>query len=492
MADRFQNLIDGTLVDPAAGGSFEDLNPANRSDVLGVFPRSDYRDVDRAVEVARGYRLAWRDFPGPQRASVLFRAAELLAGRLEEFAQMVVREMGKVLREARAEVQGAVETLAGLAGDVAQPPLPGSPRDAGEGLGFGLRGPLGVAGVIGSWAHPLGGVVRQVTPALAAGCPVVLKPAEDTPLVAMRLVELLLEAGLPPAALSLIQGTGEEAGAPLVRHPDVAVVSFAGSPGVGREVAIACAAEQRSLLLDVGGRSATIVLEDAEIEPALEGALAGALAASGQGRAPASRLLVHRRPCRDFTERLAARLQALRVGDGLAPETELGPLINETRLKRTHAFGRQGQKEGARLVCGGEALREGEQRKGCFYAPTLLAEATPGMRIAREAAHGPVLVLLQVGSLDEALEAVERTGVRAGLAIYTRRLDLACRAIDRTAVGAVSINAPVGSAGGRRGTPGRPGVEAFSVWRSVVMSPGRGWRRGADRPAGRGEAAGEP
>jgi aldehyde dehydrogenase (NAD+) len=261
---------------------------------------------------------------------------------------------------------------------------------------------------------------------------------------------------------------------------------------VGREVAIACAAEQRALLLDIGGRSATIVLEDAEMELALEGVVAGALTASGQGRAPASRLLVHRKPCRDFTERLAEKLQALRVGDGLAPETDLGPLINDVRLKRTHAFSRQGQKEGARLVCGGEALREGEHRKGFFYAPTLFADATPAMRIARDPAFGPALVLLQVGSLEEALEMAERTGVRSGLAIYTRRLDLACRAIDRTAVTAVSINAPVGSAAARRGAPGRPGAEAFSEWRSVVMSPGRGWRRAAGTVEGAGGSSGGP
>ena len=303
MAERFKNLIDGKPVDAVGGGVFDDTNPANRSETIGAFPRSDYRDADRAVEVARGARKTWGDVPLPQRASVLLRAADLLRSRQEAFVELVVRETGKVRAEAFAEVRDALEGIACIAGDGMQPDPSGrSAREAGERLTFGLRVPVGVVAVIASWCHPLGGIMYQVLPALAAGCPVVLKPAEDSPLVALRFAELLIEAGIPPAALGVVHGTGEEAGASLVRHPDVALVSFSGSSGVGREVAIACAAEHKPVRLDLGGRSATIVLDDADMEGALEGTISGAMATSGQRRAPATRVLVHRKTLREFSD----------------------------------------------------------------------------------------------------------------------------------------------------------------------------------------------
>jgi alpha-ketoglutaric semialdehyde dehydrogenase len=478
MADRFTNLIDGKAVDAVGGGVFDDTNPANRSEAIGAFPRSDYRDTDRAVEVARAAREAWRNVPAPQRASVLLRAANLLRARQDAFVELVVRETGKIQEEALAEVRDALQGIACLAGEGMQPvPSGRSTQEAAERVVFGLRVPVGVVAVIASWCHPLGGVVYQLLPALAAGCPVVLKPAEDSPLVALRFAELMLEAGIPPAALGVVHGTGEEAGASLVRHPDVAVVSFSGSGGVGREVAIACAAEHKPVHLDLGGRSATIVLEDADMEGALEGAIGGALATSGQRRAPATRVLVHKKAMREFSERLTARVQSLRVGDGMSPGVELGPLINDGRLKRAHAFTRVALKEGAKLLCGGEVLREGEYRKGFYYAPTVLTDVTPAMRAARDPAGGPTIVLLAIGGMDEALEAAERIGVGIGLAVYTQRLDRACRAIDSSPVRSITVNAPVGSEGFGPAAPWYPGLGAYAEWRSVVLRPGRGWRR---------------
>jgi acyl-CoA reductase-like NAD-dependent aldehyde dehydrogenase len=492
MADRFKNLIDGKRVDAAAGGVFDDTNPANRSEILGAFPRSDYRDADRAVEVARAARGVWGEVPSPQRASRLLRAADALRAQQDALVELIVRETGKVQAEALAEVQDALEAMACFAGEGMQPDPGGRPfRDAGERLAFGLRVPVGVVAVIASWCHPLGGIVHQVLPALAAGCPVVLKPAEDAPLVAARFAELLLEAGVPSAALGVVHGTGEEAGASLVRHPDVALVSFSGSSDVGREVAIACAAVHKPVRLDLGGRSATLVLDDADMEAALEGTLSGAMATSGQRRAPATRVLVHKKALREFSERLAARVQALRVGEGMSPGVDLGPLINDGRLKRTHAFTRVALKEGAKLLCGGEVLREGEYRKGFFYAPTLLGDAAPTMRAARDPACGPTIVLLAIGGMDEGLEVAERIGIGIGLAVYTQRLDRACLAVDRASVRSVMVNAPIGSEGfgptapeSRQGEGSGTALAAYAEWRSVVLRPGRGWRRIPGHPAG--------
>ncbi len=493
MTERFGNLINGKPAEAMGGGVLDDINPANRSEALGAFPRSDYRDVDRAVEVARAGRKTWGDVPPLQRAALLLRTGELLRDRQEAFVELMVREAGKVKAEATAEVREVLEGLAGFASDGAEVEPPRwAARHPGERLAFGMRVPIGVVAVITSWCHPLGSIACRALPALAAGCPVVLKPAEDSPLTALRFAELLLEAGIPPAALGVVHGTGDEAGASLVRHPDVALVAFSGSASVGREVAIACAAGHKPVWLDLGGRSATLVLDDADLEGALEGAVRGAMAASGQRRAPAARVLVHRKVIREFSERLTVKVQSLRVGEGMSPGVEVGPLINDGRLKRTHAFTRVALKDGAKLLCGGEVLREGEYRKGFFYAPTLLAEVTPAMRAARDPASGPILGLVQVGGMEEGLEAVERLGVRVGLAIYTQRLDRVCRAIEGVPVRRVTVNAPAGDGEFGPVAAGCPGPEAYEEWRSVVLRPGRGGRRAAGNPSGPAPADAAP
>lgn len=487
MPDRYHNLIGGERLDAAAGGLFDDGNPANKSDVLGAFPRSDYRDVDRAVEVARAGRVTWRDIPPAVRAAAMLRAAEILRAEEEVLAPLIVREGGSLLADARREVQEAVETLVESAGEATCAVAVGLPRDARGGLAFGLRVPVGVVAVIGSWRHPLSGILCQIASALVAGCAVVLKPAEDSPLVATRLAEILLEAGVQPAALGVVHGLGEEAGAPLVRHPDVALVSFSGSAEVGREVAIACAAEHKPVLVELGGRSATIVLEDADLEAALEGAVEGAMAMAGQRWGPATRIFVHRKAVREFGERLAARVLALRIGDGMSPDTDLGPLINDLHLKRAHAFTRLALKEGAKLLVGGEVLREGDHRKGFFYAPTLLGETLPGMRVARDPAFGPTAALLTVAGLEEALETAERIGVQFGLAVYTQRVDRACRAMERASARFLAINAPVPGGGFRPGATRRGdvnGLDPFVERRTITMRPGRVGRRGAGQPHG--------
>lgn len=498
MAERFRNLIDGKAVEAAGGAVFEDLNPANRTEVLGGFPRSDYRDVDRAVEAARTILPVWGATPPPERAAVLFRAAELLVARREELEELIVREMGKVLAEARAEVGQAIDTLVLFAGEWRRASGEGLPPRLPDRLAFGLRAPVGVVGAITSWCSPLADPLRLLAPALIAGNPVVWKPAEEAPLAATRLGELLLEAGLPSAAVAVVHGLGEEAGAPLVRHPDVAVVAFSGSAEVGREIAIACAAERKRMTLDLGGECATLILEDADLERALDGAVRGAFATSGQRRTAAARVVVERGLLKGVTEGLTARVQALRVGDGLAPGTHLGPLINDRRLKRVQAYTRLGVKEGVKTLCGGEALREGEYRKGFYYAPTVFAEATPKMRLLREQALGPTVTLLPVGGLDEAAELLDRLGVRHGVAVFTERIERACRAIERLRARVVTVNGPLEETGGRLpdGTGDGPGwgsaeaagraLDAFTEWKAVAIEVARRPSPEGPLEAGRG------
>ena len=489
MADRPHNLIEGERADAAAGGVFEDCNPANRADILGAFPRSDHRDIDRAVEVARaGYR-AWKDVPPSERAAILLRAAELLRGAEEAVAGLIVRDGGAAQADARREVQGAVEILVDSAAEASRAALVGLPRDARGGLAFGLRVPVGVVAVIGSWRYPLSGLLRQIAPALASGCAVVAKPAEETPMVAARLAEILLEAGVLPAAVGLVHGTGEEAGAPMIRHPDVALVSFSGSAAVGREVAIACAAEHKPLQMELGGRSATMVLEDSDLEAAVEGAIEGAMAMAGQRWAPATRVLVHRKVIREFGERLAARAQSLRVGDGLSPEVDLGPLIKDLCLKRAHAYTRQALKDGGRLLLGGEVLREGEYRKGFFYAPTILSEVLPTMRAVRDPAFGPIAALLAIAGMEEGLEVARQIGVRFGLALYTQRTDRVHRAVEQTSARFLAVNAPPPTGGPLEiatwhGGGSGAGGDIHTERRTVTLRSGRPGRRGGGHPHG--------
>ena len=447
MAERFGNLLDGKWVESANAATFEDINPANKADSLGSFPRSDHRDVDRAVEVARGYFGTWARVPPSRRADILYAAARIIEIRAAELSALIVRETGKVLREAQLELRDALSSLRAIAAEgarisgdlvVGQPP---------EAIVMALPAPLGVAGVVAHWTFSFAVCVRAVASALTAGNTVVLKPAEDAPLAAVRLMEILLEAGQPPGSISLVHGQGEEAGAPLVRHPDVPLVCFTGSADVGREVAIACAAEQKHLVLDVGERFAALVLDDADLDLAVEGVVVAAFACAGQRWRGAARLYVQRKVLKDFSERLTARAQALRLGDGMTPTTEVGPVINEAQLKRVHSSTRIGLRDGAKLLCGGEAVKEGDCRKGFFYAPTVFGEAAAKMRLMKEDVVGPTLALLSVASAEDAVEQLNAGRPPEATAVYTGDIPRGVRLIETVRAKRVHLNPTPGSPG---------------------------------------------
>jgi aldehyde dehydrogenase (NAD+) len=481
MADRFQNFINGKWTDAANGTTFEDINPANKTEVLGVFPRSDHRDVDRAVEAAKAHFPQWRRVPAPRRAEILFRAAEILVRRKEELARLMTREMGKVLKESRGDVQEAIDMLYYIAGEGRRLWGETTPSELPDKFAMTVRVPLGVVGAITPWNFPLAIPSWKLAPALVAGDTVVFKPAEDTPLLAVRFVEILLEAGLPPGVVNLVHGYGDEAGAPLVRHPDVALVSFTGSSEVGREVAIACAAEHKRVSLEMGGKNPILVMEDADLDLAVDGTIWGGFGTSGQRCTASSRILVHRKVLREFTDRLVTKVQALRLGDGLAPTTDVGPLINEAQLKRVHGYTRIGHKEGAKLLCGGEIYREGECRKGFFYAPTVFADVSPKMRITQEEIFGPTVAILPVAGLEEAIEAANSSRYGLSSAIYTRDINRAFRAIEALGAGITYVNASTIGAevhlpfGGIRQTGngfregGRQVMDVFTEWKAVYI-----------------------
>ena len=481
MGDRFKNFVDGSWVDSANGATFDDINPANKTDLLGSFPRSDHRDVDRAMEAARTGFPGWSRCPSIRRGEILYAAAQIIEERRDDLSAVVVRETGKLLAEANAEVLEGVAALRAIAGDGARLAAEASPRDRAGLVTLASRAPLGVVGVIAHWAFPLAGCLWASAAALAAGNTVVLKPPEDAPLAAARLVEIFLECGLPPASISLVHGHGEEAGAPLVRHPDVALVSFAGSPEVGREVGIACAAEEKRLCLDLGPRIVAIVLEDADLDLAAESVVGTGFAMAGQRWRGAARVFVQRKIAKDLTERLAERTQALRLGDGMSEATDIGPIINETQMKRVHGHTRIGLRDGAKLICGGEPVREGECKRGCFYAPTVFGDANLKMRLLQEEILGPMLALIPVASQEEAVQQANALRRDATAAVYSRDMARGFRAVATLRARRVYVNpmslgrgVPTPLAGFRppgsvRRRGGSDNLVDFEEWREAVI-----------------------
>ncbi len=476
----FRNYIGGKWVPAKSGKTFPNLNPADLDDVVGEFPASGAEDVDRAVSAAKKAFDGWRRTPAPRRGEILFRAGELLRARKEEIARAMTREMGKVLKEARGDVQEGIDTAYIHAGEGRRLHGFTAPCELPDKAGFAVRAPVGVCGLITPWNFPLAIPTWKTFPALVAGNTVVLKPASDTPHSADLFVRVLEEAGVPPGVVNLVHGSGGTVGTPLVRHPDVRVVSFTGSTAVGREISAEAGRMLKRVSLELGGKNAEIVMDDADLELALEGALWGAFGTTGQRCTATSRLILHRKIHDEFVRRLLGRTAKLRLGSGLDETVDVGPLVNRARVEAVDAYVKVGKKEG-KLLLGGEPAAEGALAKGCFYKPTIFDGVKPAARIAREEIFGPVLSILTVGDLDEAIEVLN--GVEYGLSssIYTRDVASAFHAVEEIETGIVYVNAPTIGAechfpfGGTKNTGnghregGHPIYEVFTEWKTVYV-----------------------
>ncbi|MBI3628082.1 MAG: aldehyde dehydrogenase family protein [Candidatus Rokubacteria bacterium] len=441
MSEVYQNYIGGQWVSAVSGQTFDDLNPADTTDLIGRFPRSDARDVDRAVQAAREGFAQWRRVPAPRRAEAVRRAGEILRRRKDEIGRLMTREMGKVLTEALGDVQEGIDTADYMAGEGRRLFGVQAPCELPQKLGLAVRVPVGVVAVITPWNFPLAIPTWKIFPALVCGNAVVFKPAEDTPLLATVLVEILTEAGLPGGVVSLVHGIGEEAGDALVRHPGVDLVSFTGSTAVGRQVATICAAEGKKVSLEMGGKNAIIVMDDAALDLAVDGAVWGGFGTTGQRCTAASRVIVHEAVAGAFTDRFVERARRLRLGSGLEPSTDVGPVINARQLQRIHEYTRVGRSEGARVLIGGEPATDGALARGHFYRPTIFADVEPAMRVAREEIFGPSVAVLRAKSFDQAIEIANATSYGLSSAIYTRDIDRAFRAIEALATGIIYVNA---------------------------------------------------
>ena len=442
MTPDFKNFIAGEWVAPSTGEYFENINPADRSDVVGRFPLSGVSDVERAVASAqRGFDV-WRKTPAPLRGDVLRRVGDLLTARKEEIADLMTREMGKPLAETRGDVQEGIDTAYYAAVEGRRLFGHTVPSELRNKWAMSFRRPIGVAGIVTPFNFPMAIPTWKMFPALVCGNACVFKPAEDVPHTGAVLVEVMLEAGLPPEVIQLVHGVGETVGAAIVQHPGVPVVSFTGSTETGSKVGETCGRMHKRLSLEMGGKNAQIVLDDANLELALDGVLWGAFGTTGQRCTATSRLIVQRGVHDRLVEMLVERVKGLRLGDGRQSGTDVGPLIHEASLQKVERYVQVGLQEGAVLAVGGRRATDGALAKGNFFEPTIFTRVKAGSRLEQEEIFGPVLSVIQVDSADEAFAV--NNGVRYGLSssLYTGSVELAFRAMAELDNGITYVNAP--------------------------------------------------
>jgi aldehyde dehydrogenase (NAD+) len=418
----------------------EDRNPADETDLLGEVARSDAPDVADAIEAAKAAYPAWSALPMPKRGDYLRRIAGLLEETKDELSHLMTREMGKTLKEARGDVQEGIDFAWFMAGQSRAPMGETVPSELPRKFSFTLRHPIGVVGLITPWNFPIAIPTWKTWPAILAGNCVVLKAAEDTPLCAQRLLELIDAAGVPGGVVNLIQGTGEEAGAALVAHPDARAISFTGSLETGKLIAAECGRQMKRYSMELGSKNVTIIMPDADLELAVEGVAWGAFATSGQ-RCTATSRVVNLHP--DFAEALVGKVKTYKVGPGNLDDVDLTPLINRTQRDRVLEYIRVGREDdGARLLYGGRALTEGAHARGNYIEPTVFTDAQAGMRIAQEEIFGPVTAVIPVANLDEAIAAANSTTYGLSASIYTNNMTAAMRAVTELEFGIVYVNAP--------------------------------------------------
>lgn len=478
---QYRNLIDGHWVDARSGKTFANINPADSSDVIGDFADSGSDDVNAAVAAARNAYNGWRLQPAPARAEILYRAAEILIRRKDAFARDMTREMGKVLKETGGDVQEAIDMTYYIAGEGRRLFGHTTPSELKDKFMMSVRQPLGVAACITPWNFPMAIPSWKVIPALVSGNTVVLKPSPIAPLSSIHFATVLQEAGLPAGVLNLVTGTSVDAGAALVAHPDVAIVSFTGSTETGRKINVSAAAGFKRTSLEMGGKNAIIVMDDADLELAVEGAVWGGFGTTGQRCTAASRVLVHEKAHRAFIEKFADRVKVLRVGNGQDPQIEMGPLASHEQLEKTEMYTQIGKEEGAVLLCGGYRLNDSAFSRGYFHSPTIFSEVERTMRIAKEEIFGPVVSVLRIKSLEEAIEISNDPVYGLSSSIYTRNVNHAFRAMRDLNAGITYINAPTIGAevhlpfGGTKQTgnghrEGGPTViDLYTEWKTIYV-----------------------
>ncbi|MCA9833747.1 MAG: aldehyde dehydrogenase family protein [Thermomicrobiales bacterium] len=480
MADIYKNFINGVWKESASGETFERRNPAT-GELVGVYTKSTAADVDEAVEAAATAFKSWRLYPAPKRGEILFKAARLLEERKEQLAHEMTEEMGKVLDETRGDVQEAIDMTYYMAGEGRRMFGDTVQSEMRNKFQMSVRKPLGVVGLITPWNFPMAIPSWKMMPALIAGNTVVIKPGSHVPKSTINLVSILQEAGIPDGVVNIVLGTGGEVGDALMQHPDVPVISFTGSTETGKTISLAAAAQNKRLTLEMGGKNAVIVNEDANLDLAAESILWGAFGTTGQRCTATSRVVVHKSVQQDLVDRLAKGALALKLGNGLDAGVQVGPQVSESQRATTVKYVEIGKNEGAELVVGGNIATGGDLDKGWFHEPTIFNNVRRDMRIAQEEIFGPVVSLIPFDDLDDAFDIVN--GVQYGLsaAIFTQDVNNAFRAMRDIYTGILYINAGTTGAeihlpfGGTKATgnghreAGTAALDFYTEWQAVYV-----------------------
>jgi alpha-ketoglutaric semialdehyde dehydrogenase len=481
MPQKFQNFINGQWVDAKSGKTSANRNPADWDDIVGLFPRSGKEDVDEAVKSARAAYEKWRLVPAPARGDIMRKIGDLLVKNKDDIAREMTREMGKVLDETRGDVQEGIDTAYYAATEGRRLFGHTVPSELPNKFAMAVRVPIGVAGIITPWNFPMAIPTWGIFPAVLSGNTVVFKPASDTPKTAVTLIQIMMDAGIPEGVVNLVHGSGGEVGTDIVTHPDVNMILFTGSSEIGKQISRNASSTLKRVSLELGGKNAQIVMDDADLELALDGVLWGAFGTTGQRCTATSRLILHDRVYEKFMEMLLERTKRLKLGNGILPTIDVGPCINEAQRKIVQSYVEIGKNEGARLVCGGNIPKQADLAKGWFYEPTIFENVKPAMRIAQEEIFGPVLSVLRTTSLEEAVEILNGTIYGLSSSVYTRDVNKAFAAIRDIQAGITYINVPTIGAeahlpfGGvkQTGNGHREGgwavYDFFTEWKSVYI-----------------------
>ncbi len=435
---EYKLFIDGEWIESSTSETFVDLNPATL-ELIGEIHKASKDDVQCAVESAKNAFDSWSSTPAPQRAKILFRAARMLEERKEELARLMTIEMGKVLREARGDVQEAIDITYYAAGEGRRLLGETTPSELRNKFCMTIRRPIGVVGLITPWNFPIAIPAWKTMPALISGNTIIIKPASDTPILAIELVKILEKAGLPKGVLNLVTGEGSTVGSAIVRNKEIRALSFTGSLDTGKWILGEAGRDMKRVSLELGSKNPIIIMDDASLDLALDGVLWGAFGTTGQRCTAASRVIVHEKILPTFQRKLIERTKQLKIGSGLDESVDVGPVINNTQLQKIAKYVEIGKEEGAELVLGGKIIKP---LPGYFFEPTIFTDAAPEMRIAQEEIFGPVVALMGAGSLDEAIEIANSVVYGLSSSIYTENMRNAFHAIEKLEAGITYINAP--------------------------------------------------
>jgi aldehyde dehydrogenase (NAD+) len=440
--NTYRNFIGGKWVESASTRTAQNVNPANTNHILGTIRQATREEARSAVAAAAEAFKSWRATPAPARGRIVAKAARLLEENKEEVAQLLTLEEGKTVAESRGELQRSINVAEFCAGESRRMNGETIPSELPSNFAYTIKQPLGVVACVTPWNFPVAIPIWKIAPALVAGNTVVFKPASITPATAVRITEIFEAAGIPPGVLNLVIGSGSEAGDEIINHPAVKAISFTGSNGVGIRLYEQASRRGAKVQCEMGGKNPVVIMEDADMDLAVESTAQGAFGSSGQRCTATSRAVVVDQIADEFVERIAKRAESMRIGPGSDPATEMGPSVDESQFKTVLNYIDIGREDGATLVCGGSRATGAGLDKGYFVQPTVFDHVTADMRIAREEIFGPVLSVLRVKDFDQAMEVANDCEYGLSSSIFTNDAARVFRFVDEIETGMTHINSP--------------------------------------------------